>query len=159
MIEILRVAGAFGTRGALRVVTLSHNLSHYKKVYDGQENAFSFCIIRFLGGNKLAISIENINDRNAAESLKGKIFYVKKSDLPQIRKNEVYFCDLIGREVRVMDSDIVCKITDVKNYGAGDLIEVSHGNETFLVPYTQENFPDSDDQIIMTLDAFNGFKD
>jgi ribosomal 30S subunit maturation factor RimM len=49
-------------------------------------------------------------------------------------------------------------ITNVENFGAGDLIEISHKDDKFLVPFTRENFPDSGEEIFMTLEAFNGFK-
>ncbi|MDR0968187.1 MAG: ribosome maturation factor RimM [Holosporaceae bacterium] len=158
MLEILRVTGAFGTRGALRVFSFSKNITQYKKIYDENGVEFAFRIIRFLGGVRMAASIEGVNDRNAAEALKGRIFYVKKTDLPKIAENEVYISDLIGKKARVADSDIRCEITGVENYGAGDLIEISYENEKFLVPFTKANFPDSDNEILITAEAFDGFR-
>jgi 16S rRNA processing protein RimM len=158
MLEILRVIGAYGTRGATRVFSLSKNIAQYKKIRDKNGGEFSFRIMRFLGDNKLAAFIGDSNDRNAAEALKGEVFYVEKSDLPPIAENEVYVCDLIGKEARVVDSDIKCEITGAENYGAGDLIEISCEGDKFLVPFTKENFPDSAAEILITAEAFNGFK-
>ncbi|MDR0678186.1 MAG: ribosome maturation factor RimM [Holosporaceae bacterium] len=158
MIEILRVIGTFGIRGALRVFSFSKNLSYYHRIYDKNHREFVFRVIKFCGNNKVIIHVDDIADKSTAESLKGEIFYIKKSDLPEIEKNEVYLCDLIGKEVSVLDSDVICRIVDAKNFSAGDLIEISYENTVFLVPFTTENFPNIDNRICMTLEAFNGFK-
>ncbi|MDR2724347.1 MAG: ribosome maturation factor RimM [Holosporaceae bacterium] len=158
MIEILRVAGAFGVGGAVRVFSFSRNLSIYKKIYNKDKEEFSFRVLKFLNKGKSVIIIENINTRDSAETLRGEFFYVKKIDLPQTGKNEFYPHDLIDRKVHVICSNATCRITDVKNFGAGNLIEVLHKNDKFLIPFTEENFPASGDEIFLTLDAFNGFK-
>jgi 16S rRNA processing protein RimM len=114
--------------------------------------------MRFLAKNRVVLAIENISNRNQAESLVGTVFYVKKADLPQKNDGEFYPSDLIGRKVQVIGTDIKCLIANVENFGAGDLIEISHKNGKFLVPFTRENFPDSGDEIFITVEAFDGFK-
>jgi 16S rRNA processing protein RimM len=158
MTEILRVVGAFGVRGAISVIPFSDKLKEYKKIFDKDGRDFSFRIVRFLGGKKIAIVVDGINDRNTAESLKGSVFYVRKSDLPKIKENEFYVCDLIGKDVSVIDSDVKCAIVNVENFGAGDLLELTCDERTFFVPFTCENFPDSEDRILITKEAFDGFK-
>jgi 16S rRNA processing protein RimM len=169
LIEILRITGAFGIKGALRAFSFSENLSRYQQIYDKNGNAFSFRILRYLVGGKIVISIDGINDRDKAESLKNEIFFLKKSDLPSVEKDEVYVCDLIGKEVYVIGSDIKCHVSNVENYGAGDLIEISCGDEKFLVPFTHDNFPENLKEtemaiereqtgISMTFEAFNRFR-
>jgi 16S rRNA processing protein RimM len=152
------VVGAFGTRGALRVVSFSEKLSNYKKLYSKDSSEFLFKVVKFIGKTKLVISLENITDRNSAELLKNKEFYVKKSDLPKIEKNEFYLCDLVGKKLQVLGTNIECKVTNVHNFGAGDLLEISHENDVFLAPFTKENFPDSSNEILMTSKAFEWFK-
>jgi 16S rRNA processing protein RimM len=158
LIEILRVIGAFGIHGALRVFPFSKKLNCYRKIYDKNKAEFTFRVVKFCGNGRVIICIDDITDRNMAESLIGEVFYIKKSDLAKIEKNEIYLCDLIGREVHVLNSDIKCKITNAENFGAGDLIEISHDNVAFLVPFTERNFPNVGDQIYITSEAFNGFK-
>ncbi|MDR0555542.1 MAG: ribosome maturation factor RimM [Holosporaceae bacterium] len=159
MIEILRVTGAFGICGALRVFSFSHNLSHYRRIYDRDGNGHAFRILRFLGGPRLAVFLDGITDRSSAEKLKGEVFRIKKEDLPGTKKNEIYVHDLIGHEVRVIGSVARCTVVNVENHGAGDLLELSNGTQRFLVPFTQKNFPDTSSGLIfITLEAFNGFK-
>jgi 16S rRNA processing protein RimM len=157
--EILRITGAFGVRGALRAWPFSVNLCNYDRIFDKHGNCFTFRVTKFLGGSRVVIAIDGVHDRDAAESLKGEVFYVKKSDLPPVGENEFYLCDLIGKDVFVADSDIQCRVTGAENFGAGDLIELSHENATFLVPFTRENFPDTNDgRLQITPEAFYGFK-
>jgi len=157
-VEILRVTGAFGIRGAVRAVFFTQNLTRYKLLYNKNGEAFSFRILKFCGKNRAVISLENMEDRDAAESLRHELFYVKRSDLPPIEKNEVYLCDIINQSVKVIGSGVECKIVNVANFGAGDLVELSYEDSTFFVPFTVENFPDSCDQIFITSKAFNEFK-
>jgi ribosomal 30S subunit maturation factor RimM len=55
--------------------------------------------------------------------------------------------------------EISCSVVNVLNFGASDLLELSYDDQTFLVPFTHENFPDTDlsEYIMMTPDAFDGY--
>ncbi len=162
VIEVLRVVGAFGIKGQLRAVLFSDNICAYKKVYTSDGCEFDFRVIRFVGGKHIIISLSGINDRTEALSFKGAILYVKKSDLEQTNENEYYVCDLIGKNVKIIDhEDISCKVVNVFNFGAGDLIEISYQDATFMVPFKKENFPSNEheEEILMTFDAFTCYKD
>ena len=154
MIEILRIVGAFGIRGAVRIESYSDNLKKYKKLYNDGGEAFAF---RVLKSN--VVALENINDRNAAEALKGKSLFVKEDELEPLENGEFYLHDLIGREIKVRDSENKCIITDVCNYGAGDIIELSYDERRFLVPFTNTNFPESNGELFLSADAFKNFRE
>ena len=160
-IKILRVVEAFGIEGAMRVFLFTDRLKNYSKIFDENGNRFSFRIKKTEPKNRAVIFLEGITDRNAAESLRGAFFYLKQEQLPQIKDNEFYLCNLIGERVRVENTEIFCEIKSVQNYGAGDLIELSYGDRLFLVPFTKENFPDAiiNDavKICISEDAFRNF--
>lgn len=161
-IKILRVTGAHGVRGMVRAVLFSDNIKHYKKIYDAAGSESSFKVVRYTSGNNVILSISGVEDRNAAESLKGSCFFVKKDDLPNLSDDEFYVCDLIGKTLKIVGhEDIVgCAISNVYNFGAGYLIEVTHESDSFLVPFIKENFlsDDSDIDIQMTFEAFNSYR-
>jgi 16S rRNA processing protein RimM len=158
LIKVLRVVGAFGIGGSLRAQLFSENLPDHRIVYSQDGRKFQFRILRFLEKSRAIIAIDGVADRTAAESLKNECFYLKRDDLPATAPGEFYLCDLVGREVAVMDSDLRCKILGVQNYGAGDLLEISYGEEAFFVPFTRENFPNAEGEILMTRAAFEGFR-
>lgn len=159
MIEILRIVGAHGIRGAVRASLFSSAIEQYEKLYDQNGAEYFFSVVRKSSEGYAVISLQDVTDRTVAESLKGQYFYVKKNDLLKLNKNEFYICDLIGREVYVQNSSIKCHISDIKNFGAGDLIEISYENNNFFVPFTVEHFPDDcEDRIIVSESSFNSFK-
>lgn len=159
MIEILRVTAAFGIKGAVRVFLYTDNINHYKKIYDRDGNEFQFKLLS-PKGDTAVIKIDSVDDRNEAEKLKGMSFFVKKEDLPKLDENQFFICDLIGQKVSVVGEDVDLKIIDVKNFGAGDLIEISEveSEGSFFIPFTKENFPEADGQIVITAETYRNFK-
>ena len=145
----------------MRAVFYSDNLESYKAIYDSHGNSFKFKIIkRSEVGKAGIISLENINDRNAAEKLINSSFFVKHDELPKLEENEFYVCDLIGKNIKIAGSDEKCKIVGVQNFGASDLIEIVYkdGN-SFYVPFTKENFTDSyDSKIMISREAVDMYK-
>jgi 16S rRNA processing protein RimM len=182
LIEVVRIIGVYGVRGALRATLLSSNLKSYKKIYNADGQEFDFSIVRYCDGNKVILSVSGLDDRTTAESLKGTCFYVKKTDLPEAEEDEFYVCDLVGQFVTLVDVaddnidvdgkiDVFAEsvkfvelatdqvnslvISNVYNFGAGDIIEIKHNDDAFLVPFTRENFPvTKKDDIQLTKRAF-----
>ena len=159
MVEILRVTAAFGIKGAVRVFLYTDDINHYKKIYDRNGNEFRFKLLNQKGGSAV-IKLDSIDNRNDAEKLKGASFYVKKEDLPKLDENQFFICDLIGQKVSVIGEDVDLEIIDVKNFGAGDLIEISEerSKDSFFVPFTKENFPETDGEISISFETYRNFK-
>ena len=159
MIEILRVTAAFGIKGAVRVFLYTDNINHYKKIYDRDGNGFRFKILN--QKNHIAVlKFESVNARNEAEKLKGISFYVNKGDLPKLGSDQFFIHDLIGQKVSVVGEEVDLKIIDVKNFGAGDLIEISEAGakNSFFIPFTKENFPETDGGISISSETYRNFK-
>ncbi|GHU16075.1 ribosome maturation factor RimM [Alphaproteobacteria bacterium] len=160
LIEILQITGAFGIRGFLRALLYSDTIKKYKTICDASGKEYGFRVVRFISGNSVVLSLDGVADRNTAESLRGTSLFVKKTDLPKLSSSEFYISDLIGKTVRVQGREEICTIVSVCNYGAGDLVELSYNEIAFLVLFTKENFPESDDgSLIITAEAFDWYKD
>lgn len=159
MIEILRVTAAFGIKGAVRVFLYTDDINHYEKIYDRGGNEFRFKLLN-QKGDAAVIKLDSVDDRNEAEKLKGAVFYVKKEDLPELDSDQFFICDLIGQKVAVIGKDIDLKIIDVKNFGAGDLIEIfeAGAKDSFFIPFTRENFPETDGEIAISFETYRNFK-
>ncbi len=159
MIEILRVTAAFGIKGSVRVFLYTDNINHYKKIYDYNRNVFCFKVLN-QKNNTAIIKLDAVNDRNEAEKLKGVSFYVNKEDLPKLKNDQFFICDLIGQKVSVIGENIDLKIVDVKNFGAGDLIEISENGtkDSFFIPFTKENFPETYGEISISSETYRNFK-
>lgn len=159
MIEILHVAAAFGIKGAVRVFLYTDHINNYKKIYDRDGKEFSFKVLS-RKNNTAVIKLSSISDRNQAEELKGISFYVKKEDLPELNSDQFYIHDLIGQKISVIGEKVDLKIVDVKNFGAGDLIEISEKGlkDSFFIPFTKENFPETDGEISITFETYKNFR-
>lgn len=94
----------------------------------------------------LIATIAGIEDRNAAEQLRGTKLYVDRSLLPEPDDDEYYHADLIGLTVLDRDGLALGKIVSVQNFGAGDLIEVERPNArtTEFFPFNAQFVPSVD---------------
>lgn len=136
----------------MKVRPCADDLSFYKKVYDAEGREYS---LRVCKRDSSIVFLDEIKDRTSADVFRGQFFYVNRNDLKPVEQNQFYVCDLVGKIVKVEDSDICCKIVSFQNYGAGDLVELSFNEKTFLVPFTKQNFPDSN--FVISERAFKGF--
>ena len=71
--------------------------------------------------------------------LKGQKIYSYKKNFPKIRENEYYVGDLIGCKFLIKENNNVGEVTDIKNYGAGDMFEIKLNNKNYLIPFNKEN--------------------
>lgn len=136
-IALAAVAGAHGIKGELRLKLFSdsfESLSRHEQLYVGGAKR------RLLGvrdGGKTAVArFEGVNDRSAAEALRGALIEVDRSALPLLEDDEYYHTDLIGLVAEDRDGKRVGIIVAVENYGAGDLLEIeSRDGRRSLIPF------------------------
>jgi len=87
--------------------------------------------------------LEGVDDRNAAEALKGAELAVARERLPQAGEEEYYHTDLVGLEVRLTTGESIGRVKAIENYGAGDLLAVrleASGREV-LLPFNRASVP------------------
>jgi 16S rRNA processing protein RimM len=79
---------------------------------------------------------EGVNDRSAAEALRGSLVEVDRADLPPLEDGEYYHADLIGLPCEDRDGGALGVVVAVENYGACDLLEVELENgKRSLIPF------------------------
>jgi 16S rRNA processing protein RimM len=136
-IALAAVAGAHGVKGEVRLKLFSDsakNLSVHDKLYVGGTEQR---LLSVRDSGKTAVArFEGVNDRSAAEALRGSLVEVDRSALPPLEEGEYYHADLIG--LPAMDAAGVAAgtVVGVENYGAGDLLEIGlEGGKTSLIPF------------------------
>src|SRR5690242_18286354 len=96
-VALAAVTGAHGVKGELRLKLFSDSagsLSRHKKVYVGGAERR---LLSVRDSGKTAVArIEGIEDRSAAEALRGSLVEVDRSALPPLEDGEYYHADLIG---------------------------------------------------------------
>jgi 16S rRNA processing protein RimM len=124
-IALAAVAGAHGVKGEVRLKLFSdraENLAFHENLYVG-DTARRLLTIRD-GGKTAVARFEGINDRSAAEALRGSLVEVDRSALPPLEEGEYYHADLIGLPCVDRDGQAVGTVLAIENYGAGDLLEI-----------------------------------
>ena len=89
-------------------------------------------------------TLKGVDDRNAAEALKGRKLKLPRAKLPETAADdEFYIADLIGLTVEDTEGRPVGQVAAVQNFGAGDLLEIrpAGGGPTFYLPFTREAAP------------------
>jgi len=136
-IALAAVAGAHGIKGELRLKLFSDSvlsLSRYEKLHVGGVER-RLLAIRDTGKTAVA-RLEGIDDRSAAEALRGSLIEVDRSALPPLEEGEYYHADLIGLAAVDRDGKAIGTVAAIENYGAGDLLEIEdEQGRRSLIPF------------------------
>ncbi len=73
----------------------------------------------------LLVKLRGVDDRDAAFALKGKLVAVPREALPMPGKNEYYWSDLVGLDVKNLQEIDFGEVTDVFETGANDVLVVT----------------------------------
>ncbi|MDE0702213.1 MAG: ribosome maturation factor RimM [Rhodospirillaceae bacterium] len=148
MVCIGAVAGAHGVRGNVRIKPFTdapEDVAAYGPVSDaGGARAFDLTLVGESGGTVIA-RLTGIEDRDAAEALRGLRLHVPRERLPAPEEDEFYHADLIG--LRVVDSEgcAAGTVHALYDFGAGDLIEIRRPSRPpVLLPFTRAAVPEID---------------
>ncbi|MGE0251177.1 MAG: ribosome maturation factor RimM [Dongiaceae bacterium] len=139
-----QVVGVKGLQGHVRVKSFTaraEDLDAYGALCDDKGNEYKVKVTE-ASPNLVIAKIKGVDDRNAAEKLKGLKLFIARDQLPKAKEHEFYHADLIGLEVRDSKGQSLGAIKGVYNYGAGDIIEVKliNGGEV-LWSFTRKIFP------------------
>lgn len=137
-IALAAVAGAHGVNGELRLKLFTErpeNLAVHANVYVGGTERR---LLSVRDGGKTAVArFEGVNERSAAEALRGSLVEVERTALAPLDEGEFYHVDLIGLPAVDRDGASIGAIVAVENYGAGDLLEIENTDgQRALIPFT-----------------------
>jgi len=97
-----------------------------------------------------AVIANNIETREAAESLKGAKLFVLRETLPEPDEDEFYYADLEGLQVKTTSGRNAGKVIAVHEFGAGDMIEIlppkkdGKQGQSYYHPFTKAAVPKVD---------------
>ena len=148
------ITGALGVRGAVRLKVFTEDLrsaADYGSITmfgldfkEGKE--FKVKLLHNIKGG-IAAKIETIDDRDAAENIRGMRFFIERSALPTIEEDDGFYIeDLEGLNVKDEKGEKYGIVHAVFNYGAGDLLEVltDEDSKKILYPFTDAIVPEVD---------------
>jgi 16S rRNA processing protein RimM len=139
------ITGAHGIKGWVRVKSFTAApaaIADYGPLSD--ESGARRFEMEIVGAQKgvLLARIQGVDDRSAAERLKGFRLNVRRADLPPPAADEFYEADLIGLEAMREDGTLFGTIRAVNDFGAGASLEIEDpSGKTVLVPFTNAAVP------------------
>lgn len=137
-IALAAVAGAHGIKGEVRLKLFAESIASL----NAHEQLFVGGVPRRLvavrEGNAPVARFEGIDDRTAAEALRGQLIEVDRADLPPLEEGEYYHADLIGLTCFSNEGETIGSVVGVENYGAGDLLDIELVDGTrSLIPFKE----------------------
>ena len=150
-IALAAVAGAHGIKGELRLKLFADSvdsLARHARLYVGGRE---LALIDIKDGGKTAIArFAGIDDRSAAEALRGQLVEIERDRLPPLEEGEYYHADLVGLPCVDDSGQVLGKVVAVENFGAGDLLEVERPDgRRSLIPFRDPIARLEDDRIIL----------
>jgi 16S rRNA processing protein RimM len=154
------IKSASGIKGDVLIQSFTDPIENIFKipVIDQNNQAITLKFVR-PNSNGLVARIDGCNNRNEAETYQKKSLYCLRQNLPSIEDEDVFYAeDLVGMSVLDLSHVEIGQVTNVVNYGAGDIIEIKFNDSknSELYPFTKEFFPEiSDEYIVLNLTNYS----
>ncbi|MDP6375537.1 MAG: ribosome maturation factor RimM [Pseudomonadales bacterium] len=136
--------GAYGVRGWVRVMSYTdpaRQLLDYRPWLAEFDGSWREVEVREARTHQkgLVAWIEGVDDRNAAERLKGILIGVAAGSLPATGADEYYWRDLMGLKVRNQDGERLGRVHHMIATGANDVMAIRRaGGEETLIPFVAQ---------------------
>lgn len=139
------IGGVHGVKGIVKVKPFTADpadVAAYGPLTDktGRRH-FALRLLSMHKGQWLA-RLDGVEDRNAAETLRGIELYAERSQMPAPDPEEFYHADLIGLAAVTADGQSVGSVRAMHDFGAGDIVEITCPvGPTLMLPFTLEAVP------------------
>lgn len=153
-VTLAAIAGAHGVRGEVRLKLFGEGAEALRafSVFEAGDRRLTLKSVRPANQGAVATFAE-INDRSAAEALRGTVLTVPRSALPPLGEGEYYHHDLLGLPCVSTDGSTVGEVVAVENFGAGDILEIAKPDgKRFMVPMNDKAVPEWGEQVVISGD-------
>lgn len=143
-IVLAAVTGAHGVAGEVRLKLLGEGIDALRQHASFNDGSLTLKKLRSDNKGGAIARFAEVQGRTAAEKLRGTVLSVPREDLPALAEDEYYHADLIGLPVITDTGKPLGTLTEVHNFGATDIIEVTFdpppakGQKTLMVPMTKQ---------------------
>ena len=145
MITVGRLHGAFGVSGEVKLESLTDPLRSIARYQPwilrdarGIERACEGVRVRE-GGKGLIATMPGIEDKDAADALRGTEVLVPRSALPPPAEGEFYWVDLEGLRVVNVDGTDFGIVSHLFSTGANDVL-VAQGERERMIPFVLPDY-------------------
>ena len=128
LLAVGRVARAHGLRGRVLVAPYNADSIGLERVRRLWLSGKVYEVARAERVNLgYLVALRGIDDRNAADALRGQEVMVDRSELPPPAEDEMYAVDLIGFEVTDAPGKVYGVVEDLEEAGPQDLLKLKGG--------------------------------
>ena len=136
------ITGPHGIRGEVKLRSFTADpaaITFYSPLKTSAGRKIEIAKLRPRTDGFIAV-LKGIDNRDAAEALKGTELFISRARLPEPKENEVYLRDLMGLAVWLKDGVKLGEVVATPNYGAGDLLDVKveGRKDTVLIPIAMD---------------------
>lgn len=139
------VIGAHGVQGEVKIKSFAASPGAFARygALEDEAGARRFkCRVRGEARGLVIARLDGVATRNDAEALKGVKLFVARAALPRPQPGEYYIADLVGLEAVALDGARVGRVTQVLDYGAGSVLEITRDDRsTLLLPFADRMVP------------------
>lgn len=158
-VTLAAIVGAHGVTGEVRLKLFGESVETLRghKAFNAQDHRGSLTATKIKSDNKggAIARFAEVSDRTAAEALRGTVLTVPRSSLPDLDEDEFYHADLIGLPAVADDGETVGTVSDVMNYGATDIVEITKADgKRFMAPLISAAVPEWDEQRLVIAKSF-----
>ena len=141
-----RVVGAFGVRGEVKLESWTEPRSAifgYRPWILRDARGVERELMGVRGrqvGKGLSAEIPGVEDRDAAEAMRGTEVWVPRSALPKAAEGEFYWIDLEGLEVVNTEGRAMGRVSHLFATGANDVLVARDGDREWMIPFVRPQF-------------------
>ena len=136
-VEVGRIVAPWGTRGELKVTPFTDNPRRFSPGGAVTLRGYPTKVVRSRKSDRhVIVKLEGVDDRNAAETLRGELLTIRPEQAPTLdREKTYYYFQVIGMEVYDEEGARLGEIAEILRTGGNDVYTVRdvHGRE-LLIP-------------------------
>ena len=137
-----RILGPFGIQGWVKLRTFTESpdgLAGHPAWWLRTKAGWQSAVVEDFKVRPAAVSakLEGVEDRNAAELLRGLDIAVTREDLGEAKEGEFYWVDLVGLAVVNLQNEALGQVEDLLRTGGSDVLVV-RGERERLIPFVAD---------------------
>ncbi len=149
-VTLAAISGAHGITGEVRLKLFGEGVTALKRYPTFNDGKLTLEKLRDDTKGGAIARFAEVNDRTAAEALRGTVLAVPRSTLPPLTEGEYYYADLIGLPAVSTTGEDLGHCIAVDNYGAGDILEIERPDKKrFMVPMKAEVVPEWGERLVI----------
>lgn len=131
-----KIGAPHGVRGEVRIVPLTDfpdRFKKLKKIFLDEKQTLEIERVQYSGA-WILMKFRGVDDRDAAERLKGRLLKVGRDEVPPLAAGEYYSFDIIGLDVYDEKECLLGRITEILKTGSNDVYVTELDGKKRLIP-------------------------